>query len=483
MKTVHKLILKSYLGPMVMSFFIVMFVLLMNFMWRYIDELVGKGLSIDVILELMFYASGTLIPMALPLSTLFAALMTMGNMGEYNELQALKSAGMSLPRILSPIIVLVFFVSIASFFVANNFVPYSQKKMYSIIYDIRRQKQTIDFKDGIFFNGIDNMSIRVDRQDSKTGKLYNVLIYDNRKVNGDMTTIVAEEGFIKLSDDKRFLLVTLFDGKADETTRNVQSWSKDNNLQQRIFDKQELVIELEGFNMERTDDSAMASNNKTKNISQLEHDIDSLQNVVNTSISSMTDRLYSEYLFVNYKDYLNDTLAGSNRTQMDVYDSIKTLSDEDLSNITGRAIDIARQAKVYDINEATTKQNLDQLYRHKVEWHRMLSLPISIMIFFLIGAPLGAIIRKGGLGMPVVISVVFFVIYYIISITGEKMAREGTWESFRGMWLSTFILTPIAAFLVYKATNDSNLFNADWYITKIKKIKSFFKGKFSKSNG
>lgn len=241
MKTIYKLILKSYLGPMIMTFFIVMFVLMMNFVWRYIDELVGKGLSAGIIIELMAYAMANMIPLGLPLATLLAAIMTMGNLGENYELLAMKSAGMSLPRIMRPLLVVVGIIAVGSFFVSNNLVPYANKKMYSILYDIRQQKQTIEFQDGLFFNGIDNMSIRVGRQDPETHLLRDVLIYDNRAVNGNMNTIVADSGYIRLSDDKKFLLVTLFHGETYEQTRNSQ-WYTKSSLRHHTFDMQDQRI-------------------------------------------------------------------------------------------------------------------------------------------------------------------------------------------------------------------------------------------------
>ena len=216
MKTIHKLVLKAYLGPMVLTFFIVMFVLMMNIVWRYIDELVGKGLSAGIIIELMTYFMANMIPLGLPLAMLLAAIMTMGNLGENYELLAMKSAGMSLVRITKPLIILVSVIAVGSFFIGNNLVPYANKKVYSIIYDIRQQKQSLEFQDGLFFNGIDNMSIRVSWQEPKTHLLRDVLIYDNRIADGNMNTIVADSGYIRLSDDKRFLLVTLFNGEMYE---------------------------------------------------------------------------------------------------------------------------------------------------------------------------------------------------------------------------------------------------------------------------
>ena len=233
MKTIHKLVLKAYLGPMVLTFFIVMFVLMMNIVWRYIDELVGKGLSAGIIIELMTYFMANMIPLGLPLAMLLAAIMTMGNLGENYELLAMKSAGMSLIRITKPLIILVSLISVGSFFIGNNLVPYANKKVFSILYDIRQQKQSLEFQDGLFFNGIDNMSIRVSRQEPETHLLHDVLIYDNRAANGDMNTIVADSGYIRLSDDKKYLLVTLFNGETYEQTRSSQ-WFTQSKLRHHI---------------------------------------------------------------------------------------------------------------------------------------------------------------------------------------------------------------------------------------------------------
>lgn len=474
MKTVHKLILKSYLGPMFLTFFIVMFVLLMQFTWRYIDELVGKGLPVSVIVELMFYVSLTLIPMALPLATLLAAIMTMGDLGENNELLALKSAGVSLPRVMKPLAIVIFFIAIASFFVANNLVPYSMNKTYSILTDIRRQKQTLDFKDGVFFNGIDNMSIRVAKQNPATKRLDNIIIYDTRDARGEMTTTLADSGYIRLSDDKKFLMVTLYKGEMYKEARG-QNWYRNSTLEHHIFDKQDALILLEGFDMQRSQDQQFATS-KTKNIRELEKDIDSLQTAVNTLVTGLNAQFLTYSMFVHNPEMISDTMQRTQRTPVDLSDSIANLKEIPKAEVISSALQMATRAKSYlNFDEDSAKQAVVQLYKTQNEWNRMLSLPVSIMIFFLIGAPLGAIIRKGGLGLPIVVSVIFFVIYYIITLTGEKMAAEGNWSSAFGMWLSTLILFPIAAFLTYKATNDSNLFNIDWYRNFALKILRVFR--------
>lgn len=473
MKTIHKLVLKSYLGPMVLTFFIVMFVLMMNIVWRYIDELVGKGLSAGIIIELMTYFMANMIPMGLPLSMLLAAIMTMGNLGENYELLAMKSAGMSLVQITKPLIILVAFVSVGSFFIGNNLVPNANKKLYSTLYDIRQQKQALEFQDGLFFNGIENMSIRVSRQEPDTHLLHDVLIYDNRAANGNMNTIVADSGYIRLSDDKKYLLVDLFHGETYEQTRNSQ-WFTKSALRHHTFDLQKQVIPMEGFAQGRTD-ADLFSNSQTKNIRELQHDIDSLEIKVNAATTSSYEPLLKEQIFARDNTVLlPDSLQIDKRHFRDMLaqDSIVGLPMRDKERIWDQARTLAKNSRnMFAFDESAAKEALNQLYRSKVEWHKKISLPVSILIFFLIGAPLGAIIRRGGLGLPVVVSVIFFVIYYIISLSGEKLAKEGNWDAVYGMWLSTFILTPIAIYLTYKATNDSALLDTDWYAGKIKALK------------
>lgn len=477
MKTIHKLVLKSYLGPMLLTFFIVMFVLMMNIVWRYIDELVGKGLSAGIIIELMTYFMANMLPLGLPLAVLLAAIMTMGNLGENYELLAMKSAGMSLIQITKPLIILIALVSVGSFFIGNNLVPYANKKVYSILYDIRQQKQNLEFQDGLFFNGIDDMSIRVGHQDPETHLLTEVLIYDNRNANGMMNTIVADSGYIRLSDDKRYLLVTLFNGEMYEQNRVMSGnnqWFTKSTLRHHIFAHQEQVIPMTGFDMGRSDANQF-SNSQTKNIHELQLDIDSLELTVSTATNRSYEPLLKERIFTKDNSVLPlpDSLRIDRSDFHDVLltDSLPLLSTRDKSRVWTSARSTAKNSRsMFTFDESAAKESLNQLYRSQVEWHKKMSLPVSIMIFFLIGAPLGAIIRKGGLGLPVVVSVIFFVIYYIISLTGEKAAKEGNWDAVYGMWISTFILTPIAIYLTYKATNDSSLLDTDWYAGRIKAL-------------
>ena len=475
LKTIHKLVLKSYLGPLLLTFFIITFVLMMNFLWRYIDELTGKGLGFGVIIELLVYATINLIPLGLPLAMLLAGIMTMGNLGENFELQAMKSAGVSLMRILKPLIWVTILMSIGSFFLVNNLVPYANKKMTSILIDIRRQKQVLELKDGLFFNGIDDMSIRVEHQNPETGELDNVLIYDNRSSSGNMTTTVAERGYIRLSEDKRYLLVTLYNGDNYQHTRNNQ-WFNKNSLRHDKFDVQDISIPMEGFDFQRTDNNEMLNGSQTKNIFELQQAIDSLSQVVNTSTSQSYEPLLRDNIF--RKDIqvtqIPDSLRIDKSKFIDVslLDTIANLSVRAKSSVWSIAhADAVESRNSFSFDETMTKDALTQLYKSKNDWHRKLAIPVSVIIFFLIGAPLGAIIRKGGLGTPIVISVAFFVIYYIITLTGEKASVEGQWSAVMGMWISTFVLSPIAIYLLIKATNDSSLLDTEWYWAKYQKMR------------
>lgn len=484
MKTIYKLILKSYAGPMVLTFVIVMFVLVMQFIWLWINEIAGKGLGTAIIIEFIVNISITLIPQALPLATLLAAIMTMGNLGENYELLAMKSAGMSLPRILSPILVLVCVVSVGSFILSDRVSPYYQKKMLTMLSDIRSQKQSLEFQDGIFFNGIDNVSIRVGRQDDETQLLTDVLIYDTRNPS-QMQTTVADSGYISLSDDRKYLMITLYNGEMFEEYRpsNATDWMANSTLSHRIFDLQSLILETPGFDFSSSDGSLYENDSRTKNIRELRLGMDSLAVLNQESLDESFRQLARQYMFPRDTALFmpRDSLRAAglaDRKTVNVDDSVAVMDLDHKNAVYENALNLARNAASYTrVDESYSKQNLNQLYRYQIEWHRKFSLPFSIIIFFLIGAPLGAIIRKGGLGTPIVISVSFFVIYYIISITGEKMAKEGTLTAASGMWVSAFILLPIAVYLTYKATNDSNLLNAEWYQNKLKKIATFFRKK------
>ena len=456
---------------------------MMNFVWRYIDELVGKGLDTSVILELIMYATINMIPMGLPLAILLATIMTMGNLGENYELLAMKSAGLSLFRIMKPLFWVIGLIAFGSFFVINNLVPYANKKMFATLYDIKQQKEVLEFQDGLFFNGIDNMTIRVEEQNPETKLLKGILIYDNRSNSGDMNTTLADSGYIRLSDDKKYLLVTLYNGETYEQSRNY-NWYTKSSLRHHKFKRQEGRIPMTGFDFQRSDENVFSSNNsQTMDITALQKNIDSLDMLVDNLTTTAYDPLLRDQIFSRDPDAVSpiDSLKSdrSGKTYPTyLLDSLYKLDTRSTNRVYENALRSARSSRnSFSFDETSSKEAINQLYRNKNEWHRKFTLPISILIFFLIGAPLGAIIRKGGLGMPIVISVIFFVIYYIISISGEKFAKEGTWSSLLGMWISAIILTPLALYLSRTANNDSALLDVDWYIGRIKMLHAYLVAK------
>lgn len=456
-----------------MTFFIVMFILLMQFLWKYIDDLVGKGLELDIILELLLYASAGLVPMALPLATLLASLMTLGNLGENNELLAMKSAGISLPRIMSPLIVLAILVSISAFFFANNVLPHTNLKISSLLYDVKQQRPELQIKPGIFNNDIDGYSIKVARKDPNTNLMRKIMIYDHRSNEGNLLVTVADSGYMQVTDDEKHMIVTLFNGYTYEEMKenvNVRRTPRKFPARRNKFDEQVAVLELKGFGFQRTNEDLFKSNFQVMNLNQLENASDSLEIQLGERKESFKKTLLQSTLIRNPFGSRRDSGVVASYT-LNV-DSILNSMPENMKQRTiDRALANARAAKNY------VTSSKDEFYhrgkyiaRHRVEWNRKLALSFACLVFFFIGAPLGAIIRKGGLGMPVVVSVLFFVLYYIISLTGEKFVRELVWQPGFGMWIATFILLPLGVFLSYKATTDSVILNADYYILIIKKL-------------
>ena len=490
MKKIHKLVLKAYLGPLVVTFFIITFILMMNFVWRYIDELVGKGLEPSVIAELLMYATMNMVPMGLPLAILLATIMAMGNLGENHELLAMKSAGMSLRRIMTPLFWVIGIISIGSFFLINDLVPHANKKMYTMLFDIKQQRPSLEFQDGLFFNGIKGIGIRVDKQDPKTKLLTGVLIYDNRSHNNDVTTTLADSGYIRLTADKRYLLVTLMNGESFERKNSNASGSQSkdvNKLTRSKFAHQEIRIPMDDVGGQQLNQAALNNNPITMDIADLERHIDTLDMQVNKIAISTYNPLLREHIFERDPDGIApvDSIIVDRSHKIypvNFIDSVAKLDTRAKDRIYDSALrNASGSSHAFSVDEDLANKALVQLYRSNNEWHRKLTLPVSILIFFLIGAPLGAIIRKGGFGMPIVISLIFFIVYYIISISGEKYAREGEWTSLLGMWIPIIVLTPLAIILTHKANNDSPLFNLDWYREGIKRIRKKILRKRKKS--
>ncbi len=473
MKKADLFILKSYIGPLVMTFFIAVFILLMQFLWKYVDDLVGKGLEWYVVAELLFYASATFVPLALPMAILLASLMTFGNLGERYELVALKASGISLRRIMQPLIIATIIISGAAFFFSNNVLPVANLKFQSILYDVRKQKLALNIEEGVYYDGIDGFVIRVAKKEKDEKTIRDVMIYDHTKANTPPTLTVADSGFMTLSDDENFLVFNLFNGvnydeSADRKKRT------DEPFRRMSFEKEVIMFDLSEFAMNRTNEDLFRNNYKMLNLTQLEAADDSLHILLEETIDDFVTSSISRFYFLNRLDSIQepDSMILSAFPGEDI---LANFSLAEQAFVIDQALDVARKGKK---NLGYRRDRIENRYtnirKHRIEWHRKFTLSFACLILFFIGAPLGAIIRKGGLGTPLVISVIFFVTYHIISTTGQKYATDGGWTPFLGMWISSFITMPLGAFLTWKATNDSQLMDAESWSKIFNSIKNKF---------
>lgn len=470
LKKLDFFVLRSFLGPFIMTFLIVIFVLMMQFLWLYIDELVGKGLGLGVIFEFLGWGSATLIPLALPLATLLASIMTMGGFGENNELLAMKAAGISLPRIISPLIVLSVLISIGAFFASNNLIPLAFNNIYSLRADIGKTKEEIKIPTGIFYSGIDNYIIRIGKRDNKTEKIYNVMVYDHSRLRGNNSVTVADSGSIKLTKNKQNLIFTLFDGYTYEEAEANSFADSTLALQKIGFKKQQLNVSLTNYAFQRSNQGRFRNEVMSQNISKLSKKRDSL------------DTVYSKVKIYQIRNlYISGGLALPGQIDSAGFKKMSTKMPADsifkwkditaennayLNAISGIQNGITL-VQNYQVEEG---QHSSPLRRVKIEWFRKFTLSIGCLIFFFIGAPLGAIIRKGGLGTPVIVSIFFFVLYWVIDISGKKLATDGAMSPAFGTLISSFVLFPMGVFLTWKSTRDSSLFNIDSYLAIFKKI-------------
>ncbi|MFT4094770.1 MAG: LptF/LptG family permease [Niabella sp.] len=605
MKKLDKLIIKAFIGPFVATFFITLFVLIMQFFWLWIDDFVGKGLDAGTILKFIWYQSAVLIPLALPLSILLSSLMTFGNLGESFELVAIKSAGISLLRFMRPLFVVAGIISIGAFLFSNYVIPVANLKSRTLLADIVLAKPAFAIKEGVFFDGIDNFAIKIGKKEPNDSIIRDIIVYQNSNNQLQDNFLVARDGVMKPSPNKRFLDVIFKNGwryqergsRTDSSTEYIRLGFKEYKMQ----------MDISSFNFKKSDDSANVNNERMYNMRQLDVAIDSMSKFHNQITENFNRGLFSNVSLLTYKDsvakgvkipdsvlnfkenikaYMNPANADSLKKKKDslqqlaakadvakkikadtatvkktvakhrkrkslpanaaVAKTIKDSSDTlkkpaakpvaqadtgrkkstDTANAVVMSPDTARSQKDSAAQSKTTvvkpvkkdpgsfdaiipdsarervkeralstlnglKANIEMngnriadqskaLQKYKIEWHRKIALALACMVLFMIGAPLGSIIRKGGLGSPMIFAIIFFMIFYFVSTRGEKLAKEDQISAFAGMWLSTFVLVPVGIFLTYKAMHDSNLFNKEFYVrlkrTFLKKI-----GKASKA--
>lgn len=450
-----------------------MFIFEMQFIWVYLDDMVGKGLEITVILKLLLYASARIVNMALPLAILMSSIMTMGALSENNELTAMKSAGVPLTRILRPLIVFHLLLSIGAFAFANNVWPIANLKFRTLLYGIMQQRPALSLDSGVFYNGIEGISIRVANKDAKTGELTDVLIYDHReKAKGNRTVVRAQKGLMEQTEDKRFLVMTLYNGYSYDEPLDRTRKQSEQALIESHFEKNVLRLDLSSFAFQANNEEVFKNSYEMMTINQLGATIDSLEIQYDSTLSRLS-RNSLDQLHVNKPAY--EATAGSS-LQQDMSEKDRTSALQIAQEITRRNKDglTARQ------DELDAKKKF--LARHEIEWHRKFYLAIVCVVLFFIGAPLGAIIRKGGLGMPTVIALALFIFYQLLTIAGEKMTKSMLIDAWLGMWMSTAILLPLSIWLTLKASKEAVLMDKDNYSRWFKKLSALWKRKPKEMN-
>ncbi|MBK7432418.1 MAG: LptF/LptG family permease [Chitinophagaceae bacterium] len=473
-KKLDKLIIKSFIGPFIVTFFIAFFVLMMQILWKYIDDLVGKGLDLLTIGQFLWYASATMLTLAMPIAILISSIMTFGNLGESFELVAIKSSGISLLRFMRPLVWIAVLLSGITFLFANYVIPYANLQFVTLYNDIYFKKPAFELKEGVFFTHIPGYAIKVGKKDNDGKTIHNVLIYEQTNPLQD-NSIIAEKGVMKISDDKRFLEFNLENGyRYQERGYTTDSSTEYIRLNFRSFKK---LFDLSALQKQTTSDSVYRSNFKMLSVRQINHSLDSLDKLGDSLVKRLDKEL------TNYMQF--ETIPDS------VWKKLPPLAAK-----TGKSPPLIPDSARYTVNESAmsmaynlrnslegtgmeVESRKKDIRFHKIEWHRKFSLSLACLVLFFIGAPLGSIIRKGGLGMPLVVAIIFFLIFHLLNMFGEKFVKENLTSPFVGMWLAVLVLIPVGVFLTYKAMHDSQLFSKEFYYRAFKKIRPLL-SKFSK---
>jgi lipopolysaccharide export system permease protein len=468
-KKLDKLIIRAFIGPFVATFFITLLVLVMQFFWLYIDDFVGKGLGVNVILEFIWYQSATLVPLALPLAVLLSSLMTFGNLGESYELVAIKSAGISLLRFMRPLFILTIGICGIAFLFSNNIMPVANLRSRTMLSDIYYAKPAFNIKEGTFYAATSDFALKIGRKESNDSIIHDVIIYERGATSLQDNFIMAKSAVMSITPNKRFLQLKLKDGwRYEERGHRGMPNTEYIRLGFKEYKKQ---FDLSSLGLgKRTNDSVFRNNQRMLSMRQLNKAIDSIQKRQRAIPLKVKQEVFSLSPFVKFVDS-NWKAAGTALPAPTFWASLPDSLRETLrTRISGQ---ISNMKINNEIALSDYKDRQKDLRMHRIEWHRKISLSLACLVLFMIGAPLGAIIRKGGLGSPLIFSIVFFMIFYFMGTRGEKLAKEGVWQPFYGMWLSTFVLVPMGVFLTYKALRDSQLFSKEFYLRIGRLFRSF----------
>lgn len=468
-KKLDKLILKAFVGPFIVTFFVTLFVFVMQILWKYIDDLVGKGLDFLTLTKFLIYASATLVTLALPIAILLSSIMTFGKLGENFELVAIKSSGISLLRFMRPLFFVAVVLCFITFLFANYIIPVANLKFAVIYNDIYRKSPAFDLKDGVFYNGFRGYSMKIAKKESDS-VLNNILIYEQSSGPQD-NTVISEKGIMKISPDKKFLEFKLNNGYRYEEKGPMNG--QNNEFIRLNFKEYNKLFDLSQLDIQFTPDSFYKNNFKMQTLRQLDKVLDSV-NRYKDSLDKRTQITLASYF--NFNRYKKNTPAKTDKIKVKKFDdlipdSLKSIVNQNALNVLGTT---RNEMQFVNMNFDTNAENIRSIL---TEWHRKFALSVACLVLLFIGAPLGSIIRRGGLGMPILVALIFFTVFHLLSTFGEKLVRQQVLTPMTGMWLPVMVLFPIGVFLTWKATRDSQLFNKEAYFIFLKKVTGIFKKK------
>ena len=473
LKRLNIYIIKQYIGTFIFTFFVAIFILLMQFLWTWVDEFIGKGVEFGVMFNLLFYTSVTFVPMALPLAILLSSLMCFGNLGEYYELVAMKASGISTWKVMRPLLYFSLTMSVLGFFFSNNVMPVANLKMQSMLYDVSHKKMTLEIPEGVFYRGIDKYVIKVAKKSKDGNWMYDIMIYDHTDERGNVKLTVADSGYMAMTPSHRDMIFTLFDGYNYNEVIDDKDYRTRRPFQKMSFKRQIVSFDMSQFDMQHMDEDAFKRHQTMLNIRQLNVAIDSLNVIYYEQQESNSKSLVGRFQYLNMEksnfvradnklkkkhgdEALSDTIG------VFKWPLVSNLTKSEKQSVLSMALVSTTNMKEYvTVNTRNMRRDRTNIRKHEQVLNQKFTLSIACLLFFFIGAPLGAIIRKGGLGMPVVVSVSFFVIYYVITIIGERVAVNGDMSVFLGAWISSIVLFPVGIFLTFKATTDAALLDAE----------------------
>ncbi len=479
-KRVDRVVLGSFIVPLIITFGLTSFIFMMQFLWKYIDDFVGKGLETSLLLKLVGLFTLTIAPMALPLSILLASTMVIGTLGENNELTAYKTGGLSLLRVMGSLIVFTIFLAGFAFYFSNNILPKVHLKFYSLLYDIRKQKPALDIKEGIFYRGLSGFALKIHHKDTDNKTLYGIMVYDHSQGKGNDNVVLADKGDIALSNTGEHLILTLYNGKQYQDVKKRNAVNDEAKQEQTImeFKQWRKIFDLREFKMTRTDQSLFKAHFIMYNAKQLMKEADSTRKDIETRIGEIK---LNDAVYFSAIRKISDSVSAhvkSVPTKIDINNVFKRNITQSCLSVSLSNLQNLISYTQMSVSDLEFKQT--NYVNYYCEWYRKFSLSFACLVLLFIGCSMGAIVRKGGFGVPILIAVLYFVLFHVLNVIGEKLAKSLVIPPFAGMWLASIVLMPIALFLTYKANRDSVLFRTEWYSNVYRSLVAKIQKSFNK---